>query len=418
MKPNRLIGLGILASTCCFIHSVEATTHRSITVTNSSDQAFTAVPIEIRRQAMVDAGIDVSKTNDLRFVIGDQRLPSQLDDLDGDGQWDEAALLVSVEANAVATIEVVQGAEPASSTANKTNIHIGQFKSATEKGIPKSLTSLKRKSAALPDNYSRQYQMEGPAWENENIGFRMYFDERNGFDIFGKTTTDMVLDTVGISENYHERQSWGMDVLKVGRSLGAGALGFTTQGEDPTIQRLTNAEQTTARIVLEGPVRSILEVNYVNVPIAASQVNITQHISIWAGQHSYTATVVAEGLPQDHKPVVGFVNFFAMTAQHDKTDSYALLATYGEQAEEKTRLGMGILTSATAFANTGRVGKTESGIEHSEYIVLNLDTENSVSYEFFAVWEPGNGQFSSSQDLLKHMKMTQSRNESITVKLM
>ena len=30
------------------------------------------------------------------------------------------------------------------------------------------------------------YQMEGPAWENENVGFRLYFDERNAIDIFGK----------------------------------------------------------------------------------------------------------------------------------------------------------------------------------------------------------------------------------------
>ncbi|MBK7700210.1 MAG: DUF4861 family protein [Saprospiraceae bacterium] len=36
----------------------------------------------------------------------------------------------------------------------------------------------------------------------------------------------MVLNSVGIHENYHEMQDWGMDILKVGNSLGAGAIGL------------------------------------------------------------------------------------------------------------------------------------------------------------------------------------------------
>ena len=39
--------------------------------------------------------------------------------------------------------------------------------------------------------------MEGSAWENDLVGFRNYMDQRNGMDIFGKTTPDMVLDQCG-----------------------------------------------------------------------------------------------------------------------------------------------------------------------------------------------------------------------------
>ncbi len=53
------------------------------------------------------------------------------------------------------------------------------------------------------DNYdhvtSAAYQMEGPAWENDLVGFRNYLDQRNGMDIFGKIESRMVLDSVGVA---------------------------------------------------------------------------------------------------------------------------------------------------------------------------------------------------------------------------
>ncbi len=42
------------------------------------------------------------------------------------------------------------------------------------------------------------YQMEGPAWENDIVAFRNYYDARNGIDIYGKRVNEMVLDSVGL----------------------------------------------------------------------------------------------------------------------------------------------------------------------------------------------------------------------------
>lgn len=72
---------------------------------------------------------------------------------------------------------------------------------------------------------------EGPGWESDKVGFRVYLDGRNALDIFGKTTSDMVLANVGRGDDYHAMADWGMDILKVGNSLGAGGFGVFENGE-------------------------------------------------------------------------------------------------------------------------------------------------------------------------------------------
>lgn len=50
--------------------------------------------------------------------------------------------------------------------------------------------------------------MEGPAGKNDKVGFRNYYDLRNGMDIFGKITDKMVLDTIGLTGSYHDLSNW------------------------------------------------------------------------------------------------------------------------------------------------------------------------------------------------------------------
>jgi len=67
---------------------------------------------------------------------------------------------------------------------------------------------------------------EGPGWESDKVGYRFYLDQRNATDVFGKVTREMVLQQVGLDgfDSYHEMQPWGMDVMKVGKSLGIGSI--------------------------------------------------------------------------------------------------------------------------------------------------------------------------------------------------
>ena len=41
-------------------------------------------------------------------------------------------------------------------------------------------------------DHSFDIQFEGPGWESDKIGYRLYLDWRNAIDIFGKKTNKMV----------------------------------------------------------------------------------------------------------------------------------------------------------------------------------------------------------------------------------
>src|SRR5688572_7700978 len=77
-------------------------------------------------------------------------------------------------------------------------------------------------------DHSNLIRYEGPGIESDKVGYRIYLDERNGFDIFGKKVPEPVLQKVGLDgfESYHHPAPWGMDILKVGASLGTGGFGF------------------------------------------------------------------------------------------------------------------------------------------------------------------------------------------------
>jgi hypothetical protein len=124
-------------------------------------------------------------------------IPCQADDLDGDGNWDELFGLTNIEGLGQQKI-VVKFISPDNYPVfpDRTNIHLGDARNNY-----RNLNSADRLEGVSYQNYegvtSAAFQMEGVAWENDKVGFRNYMDQRNGMDIFGKTTSEMVLDSVG-----------------------------------------------------------------------------------------------------------------------------------------------------------------------------------------------------------------------------
>lgn len=90
------------------------------------------------------------------------------------------------------------------------------FKKTNELKLPNSHT-----------DHSSFIRYEGPGWESDKVAYRLYLDWRNAIDVFGKKTNQMILESVGQDgyDSYHKMQDWGMDILKVGNSLGLGSFG-------------------------------------------------------------------------------------------------------------------------------------------------------------------------------------------------
>jgi len=123
---------------------------------------------------------------------------------------------------------------------------------------------LKTNYIRVPDNHtdrSNYIKYEGPGWESDKIGYRFYLDWRNAVSIFGKTKPYLILHEVGIdgNESYHNMQHWGMDILKVDRSLGVGSFGYWTGNR---AFRVEIYDSIISRITADGKLRSQVKTTY------------------------------------------------------------------------------------------------------------------------------------------------------------
>lgn len=218
---------------------------------------------------------------------------------------------------------------------------------------------------------------EGPGWESDKVGYRFYLDQRNATDVFGKVTPSMVLQNVGQDgfDSYHELQPWGMDVMKVGKSLGLGSIGTMI---DNKASRVEFTDSVTCRILENGDVYSSIETKYLGWKMSDRKIDVTSVISIHAGTR-----LTKQSLRFAVKPdnvVTGIVKDKTaplIVVKGDKT-KYGYLATWGKQSLNNDELGLAVF-----FAPNNYVAFTEDEFSH----IVKLKTEkDKLTYYFMAAW--------------------------------
>lgn len=332
----------------------------------------------------------LGETGDSLIVLvyeNETPIPSQLDDLDNDGKWDELAFVYSFAP--AQEVELTIATAPLSEQPQfpqRTNVRFGKVVAMGERY--EEIDSAVRIKGSLTDTTQKYFQFEGPGWENDKVGFRNYFDERNGMDIWGKTTPDMVLDKVGINDNYHELDSWGMDILKVANSLGAGALAI--QYND-SLYRVTAPEGGSYELIAEGPVRSIFNLNFEKVELNGAAVEIQHQISIIAGEYGYRNSISVNNASDGLLLVSGIVNLQTDTAYNVDTDKTNILYTHARQSYNNEMLGMGIVVDKDRFRESFATPEEGEGITQT-YAVSFAD-EKDVDYIFYAGWELSDSSF-------------------------
>lgn len=333
----------------------------------------------------------------------------QFDDLDGDGQWDEAAFLYSFQPKEKVVFKPEIADAPAAVKA-VVRAHVRHMKKNADNTFgPVSLEKDTMPVNALPTDFSKQplppYLTEGPAWENDKVGFRLYFDVRNGKDIWGKTTPRMVLDEVGTdtSKNYHHQADWGMDVLKVGASLGAGSLALQVPlpGGKDTLVRLggKNIQQVTYEKVADGPVRAICRLKYTNWKVAEGMepVTVMEEIHIWANKYCYESYITITGAPKGAELVTGMVNLHSKEVHEIEGAGYKGIYTYDVQSENKDKLGMAIVMPAEQVAGTATTPNANTDIQHTYIIKAGINEKEPVVFRFYAGWEKSDERFTSEE---------------------
>ncbi len=237
-------------------------------------------------------------------------------------------------------------------------------------------------------DHSYYLRYEGPGWESDRMGYRLYLDWRNAIDVFVKTNDEVVLPKVGQDgyDSYHVLSAWGGDALKVGKSLGVGALGRQI---DTGVLHFQHVDDTHYTLISNTQLRAEFEVKYLGWAIDDAQtdaVDVTTRYRIDAFDPT-THIQVNLSEPKD-KVVAGLVAHEGMEVLNITEGEWGVVATWGEQSI----LAEGDVLGLALFYRIAQVRDVIRG-EYDHLVAFN--PSSSFDYKILAVWPGREGEVQS-----------------------
>lgn len=339
---------------------------------------------------------DVADGVSFRVFLGEEEIPSQLNKKGSDKGL--VFVLPTIEANEELDIEVKTSTDlpvpnyPKLTQAELSHKFGGEFRDREYfEGHFENVDSLHVPAEHTDHSWFIRY--EGPGWESDLVAYRFYLDWRNGIDVFGKKVKTPVLQDVGQDgfDSYHEPSDWGMDVLKVGKTLGLGSIATF---EDGKARRVDVTDSLYAEITNNGPVYSSVFTRYSGWDLPTGKTDILANISIHSGtrlsrmdlESTNTIENFATGLIKDSK---------AELLKSESGLPYSYLATYGPQSLAEDKLGIAVIYPTAQLTQA-----TEDELSH----VLVFDsTSKKLSYYFLAAWEQEPGGITSREDFKNYL---------------
>lgn len=321
--------------------------------------------------------------NSLRVIDAEKEIPSQLENIEGN---EFLCFVLSFNPSEKKTIFLVDGdSNYGKKYTSRTYAEVAMkvdFKLINGKytgGKFQNFDSLK-----VPLNHTDHnalFKYEGPGWESDKVGYRYYIDWRNRIDIFGKKTHALVLKNVGVNDiyakddSYHNMQDWGMDIFKVGNTLGIGSYGMMI---GDSIYMVSERDSVICKISSNGPVKSSVTTYFYGWQVANEKYNLRSDLSITSGSRltkselriSDNPANIITGLAKDANG-----EFFAKKG--DKTWSY--IAVYGKQSLAEDNLGIALF-----YNNIEKIDFKET---NDSYVVVLKPNSGKIIYYFCAAWE-------------------------------
>ena len=270
MKKILFSLLFTLACTAVWAQTTEKTI--SIEVKNNWKAAQPDAPVAIK---LSELGLGF-QAKSATVWDGSQEVPSQLDDLNNDRKADELAFVIDLPANGKKTLKVTLSSEK-SDKQYKARV-FAEMLVSDKKGKHVPIRSL-----TIPgtSNIYNQLHHHGPAFESELVAYRLYFDQKQTVDIYGKFNKGLEIEESQFYPTDEQlARGFGDDVLRVGGSAGAGALkgwnGTKATHIEPVFTR-------TERILAYGPIRTVVEIESNEWEYQGSSLNMINRYTLYAG---------------------------------------------------------------------------------------------------------------------------------------
>ena len=260
----------------------QAQTALKVSVSNPLSVRRTAVPVTIQLESHVRSALVVDSRG--------EEQPCQLDDLDNDGRYECLSFIVA-EIGGKKTLDYsVTLSNEGQPRAYTPQVYAEMM--LTNKKIKSSNKQDLYISSLTVDNGTNPYWMlhhHGPAFENDMVAYRIYFDERQTVDIYGKYRRGLELrDTQFYPDSLQKATGYGDDVLWVGKTFGVGAMRGWNKG---AMQMLQDVESRTLSVVSRGPLRTVVKVvdkgwnpRYPDTCTPDERIDMTTYYTLYAGR--------------------------------------------------------------------------------------------------------------------------------------
>ena len=260
----------------------QAQTTLKVSVGNPLSLRRTAVPVTIQLESPVRSALVVDSRG--------EEQPCQLDDLDNDGRYECLSFIVA-EIGGKKTLDYsVTLSNEGQPRAYTPQVYAEMM--LTNKKIKSSNKQDLYISSLTVDNGTNPYWMlhhHGPAFENDMVAYRIYFDERQTVDIYGKYRRGLELrDTQFYPDSLQKATGYGDDVLWVGKTFGVGAMRGWNKG---AMQMLQDVESRTLSVVSRGPLRTVVKVvdkgwnpRYPDTCTHDERIDMTTYYTLYAGR--------------------------------------------------------------------------------------------------------------------------------------
>lgn len=284
-----------------------------VTVTNAETKTIKVKLTNLLNVKRSDVPVVVS-LRDVQFNVvdavvkdGDREVSSQIDDLDRNLRNDELAFVIDMEAKGkkTLTVELYSDMQTERNYPRRTygDMIVRDFKTKKKNKFPGYIHSL---SAPEGVDVFHLLHHHGADFESELVAYRVYFDERQTYDLYGKYNKQLELQT---SQFYPDDKQlaagYGDDVLWAGQTVGLGALrGW--DGQKPTM--VSPVKSRGQRMVASGPVRTIVELTDEGWQLGGQTFNIRQNVIIYAGHRDCEVQVYQDAPVKEVQFATGVIN--------------------------------------------------------------------------------------------------------------
>ncbi|KAA6351625.1 hypothetical protein EZS27_001031 [termite gut metagenome] len=278
MRRTIIIVIGLLFSGHFYLVSAQIQ-EKILTckITNEEERERVDVPVVIDLHVLsLDFQVKFAVVTD-----GDVEITSQLDDLNGDRILDELTFVTGMPAHTQKELKITfSSAKSTKQYPSKVYAEM-LIRDAEGKHVPVQAITIPGSS-----NIYNQLYHHGPAFESELVAYRLYFDQKQTVDIYGKFNKGFeIQESQFYPTDEQLTRGFGDDVLRVGGSCGVGTLkgwnGTKAVHIEPALNR-------TERILTSGPVRIVVEAEINEWKYQGSVLNMVNRYILYAGHRDLT----------------------------------------------------------------------------------------------------------------------------------